>query len=147
MSGAEIWHQVRIKAPAAAVYDALTRTERLAQWWIPDTRGESRVGGTLAFWFSADAAEIVEVVAMEPDRLVRWEPGMGGMSDWRGTQIEFTLAAGGDRTTLQFRHFGWSQPVENFPYYSYSWAVFLASLKDLLETGAGSPFPNRWVDG
>jgi uncharacterized protein YndB with AHSA1/START domain len=51
MANNEIWHRVEIKASPGARYQALTDVKKLAQWWIHDTRGESKTGKTLEFWF------------------------------------------------------------------------------------------------
>jgi hypothetical protein len=88
----------------------------------------------------------MQVKALEPDCRVCWESVESDLSDWAGTEVEFTLAPQEDRQTrLSFRHSGWQNELERFPYYSTSWAVFLMSLKDLLEKGKGHPFPNDWI--
>jgi hypothetical protein len=40
-----------------------------------------------------------------------------------------------------FAHAGWSEPVEFMNHCSTKWAIFLMSLKDLIETGTGAPHP------
>lgn len=142
----EIWHEIRIKAQPSAIYEALTDTGKLAEWWIPDTRGESKVGKVLEFWFDDDACQLMQVASLEPDRLVRWRATDSDLSDWAGTEVEFTLVPQDNRTCVHFRHSGYRDNVEAFAYYSTSWAVFLLSLKALLEKGKGHPFPNGWID-
>jgi uncharacterized protein YndB with AHSA1/START domain len=141
----EIRHEVRIKGRPEAVYQALTDAKKLAQWWIPDTRGESRTGETLEFWVGASACQAMRVTALETNELVRWQAIDSDLSDWAGTEVEFKIFPRGDRTHVQFRHSGWRGDVALFPYYSMSWAVFLISLKALLEKGKGHPFPNEWI--
>jgi uncharacterized protein YndB with AHSA1/START domain len=145
MANTEIRHRLGIKAAPAAIYDALTQTTKLAGWWIPDTRGRSEVGRTLEFWFGSEACQVMEVASLEPGRLVRWRATDGDLSDWAGTEVEFSLTGNGDGTTLDFRHSGYRGDVEAYPYYSTSWAVFLLSLKQFVEDGEGFPFPNRWI--
>ena len=147
MAEAQIWHEVRMKATPAAVYEAITSPRRLAAWWIPDTRGESTVGGELQFWFAPTMSMTMRVVELEPDRLVRWRSVGGPLPDWADTEVEFKIIPQGERIALQLRHHGWREIAEGFPYYSFSWAVYLASLKDLVQTGEGHPFPNRWAGG
>jgi hypothetical protein len=49
-------HQVGIKASPKEIYQFLTETERLAQWWTTDTRGSgAKVGTLLNFGFMATA--------------------------------------------------------------------------------------------
>lgn len=137
----EIWHRVGIKATPAAVYLALTDTGRLAQWWTTDTRGESKVGKTLEFRFGKFTQEM-KVVSLEPNQTVRWKATENGLPDWVGTEIEFSLKPGEDQTYVYFAHVNWTQDGEMFPHYSTRWAMFLMSLKELLETKKGHPSPH-----
>ena len=141
----EIRHEIGIKATPAALYDALTDVKKLGQWWIPDTRGNSKMGKTLEFWFGEASCQVMQVTSLEANRLVRWTPTEKGMSDWLGTEIEFAISPKDDRSILHFRHSKWRDGEGCFAYCSMSWAVFLLSLKELLETGKGHPFPNRWI--
>jgi uncharacterized protein YndB with AHSA1/START domain len=145
MSHKQISHEAPIKAPPADIYAALTDPKLLAKWWIPDTRGESEVGGTLEFWLG-ESCQRMEVIALEPSRLVRWRAPEQGSSDWAQTEIEFDIRSVDDECWVRFRHDGLRSDVEKLPYYSMSWAVFLLSLKELVETGKGFPFPNRWIN-
>ena len=144
MANTEIWHEIGIKASPAAVYRALTEAGELGKWWIPDTRGESAIGNILEFHFD-QSCQRMQIFALEPDRLVRWRPVEKGLSDWADSEIEFEIVPRGDQSALRFRHFGLSHCGEALPYYSTSWAVFMLSLKQLVEDGEGFPFPNRWI--
>jgi hypothetical protein len=48
----------------------------------------------------------------------------------------------GDYTIVLFKHEDWKEPVEFMHHCSTKWAIFLLSLKELVETGKGSPFPD-----
>ena len=41
-----------------------------------------------------------------------------------------------------FKHQGWKEPVEFMHHCSTKWAIYLMSLKSLVETGKGAPDPN-----
>lgn len=142
----EIRHDVPLNASPAAIFEAVTDVKRLAQWWIPDTRGQSAIGTTLEFRFSETGCQLMRVVALSPNEFVRWEATGEDAGDWVGTFVEFRIVQTENQTLLRFRHAGWRGDVERFPYYSFSWAVFLISLKDLLERGKGHPFPNDWIN-
>jgi hypothetical protein len=47
-----------------------------------------------------------------------------------------------DYSILLFKHQDWKEPVEFMHHCSTKWAIFLMSLKSLLETGKGAPAPN-----
>ena len=54
----------------------------------------------------------------------------------------FDLKQDGDWTSVLFKHQGWKEPVEFMHHCSTKWGTFLVSLKSLLETGKGAPYPN-----
>lgn len=145
MSLAQIFHEVPMKASPSAIFAALTDPELLAKWWIPDTRGESRVGGTLEFRIG-EFCQRVTILAVEPDLLVRWAPLDREPADWSNTEIAFEIRPDGEQCWVRLRHAGLQAEMKRLPYYSMSWAVFLLSLKGLIETGEGFPFPNRWIN-
>jgi uncharacterized protein YndB with AHSA1/START domain len=144
MAAQEIRHEVRIKASPVALYEALTDASKLAQWWIPDTRGRSEPGRALEFWFGGHCQEM-RVTALRSNQLVRWQATERGLPDWVGSEIEFAISPKDDRAVVQFRHANWPGNAHGLPYCSMSWAVFLLSLKELLEKGKGFPFPNQWI--
>jgi uncharacterized protein YndB with AHSA1/START domain len=65
-SSPEIRHELGIKASPAAVYEALTEVRKLGQWWIPDTRGESKTGKPLEFWFGNPPARPCRFESSKP---------------------------------------------------------------------------------
>jgi hypothetical protein len=58
-----------------------------------------------------------------------------------GTHVDVRLRASGDVTVVLFTHEGWAEPVEFLHHCSTKWATFLLSLRDLVEEGAGRPWP------
>jgi hypothetical protein len=104
------------------------------------------VGGTLRFRFNgSDGAEIggfdMNVLELHPDKRVLWQV-VGGPDEWLGTKVCFDLKQAGDYSIVLFKHQDWKQPVEFMHHCSTKWAVFLMSLKSLVETGKGAPSPN-----
>jgi uncharacterized protein YndB with AHSA1/START domain len=140
----DILHRVGVKASADAVYQALATREGLAGWWTTNTQGESKVGGTLRFRFSADGREIggfdMRVLELRPAARVLWQV-VDGPAEWVDTTISFELKQEGAYCIVLFRHQGWREPVEFMYHCSTKWAVFLMSLKSLVETGRGNPSP------
>jgi hypothetical protein len=141
----DILHRVGIKAPLNEVYKALATRDGLAAWWTNDTRGDSQVGGTLTFRFSAGGADIggfeMKVLALQPAEQVLWQT-LDGPAEWIGTRISFDLRQEGEYVIVLFKHQGWKEPVEFMHHCSTKWAVFLMSLKSLLETGTAAANPN-----
>ena len=136
----DILHRVGIKASPDDTYKALTTREGLAAWWTNNTQGEGKVGGVLQFRFGAGGFDM-KVLEVDPGARVLWQV-VEGPAEWIGTKVSFDLKKDGDSTIVLFKHQGWKEPVEFMHHCSTKWAVFLLSLKSLLETGKGSPDPN-----
>jgi uncharacterized protein YndB with AHSA1/START domain len=142
---ADILHRVGIKSSVDHVYTALATREGLADWWTNNTQGESKVGELLQFRFSADGSEIggfdMQVLELDPAKRVRWQV-IDGPAEWIDTNISWDLKQEGDYAVILFKHQGWKEPVEFMHHCSTKWAIFLMSLKSLLETGKGAPNPD-----
>ncbi|HEU5220313.1 MAG TPA: SRPBCC domain-containing protein [Gemmatimonadales bacterium] len=142
----DIMHRIGIKAPAARVYEAVATAQGVAGWWTRDTTGTSQLGGTVHVMFRhQDGKEIgkmdFEVTMLEPGREVHWRI-LAGPPEWVGTDVTFQLTQEGDTTILLFGHRNWKEPVEFMAHCSMKWAVFLLSLRELVESGKGKPSPD-----
>jgi uncharacterized protein YndB with AHSA1/START domain len=141
----DILHRVGIKSSPGEVYKALATREGLAAWWTNNTQGESKVGGLLKFRFSAGGSEIggfdMKILELQPAKRVLWQV-VEGPKEWIGTTISFDLKQAGDHAIVLFKHQGWKEPVEFMHHCSTKWAIYLMSLKSLVENRKGSPNPN-----
>jgi uncharacterized protein YndB with AHSA1/START domain len=136
----DILHRVGIKsASPETIYQALTTREGLSNWWTHDTDlGDSDL---IRFRFGENEFIDMKVLERDPGRQVLWQV-VGGPSDWIGTRIRWELRQDGAFTTMLFKHEGWREPSEFMHACSTKWALFLMSLKSLVETGKGAPWPN-----
>jgi uncharacterized protein YndB with AHSA1/START domain len=137
---ADILHRIGIKSPIQDAYKALATREGLAGWWTTNTQGQSTVGGVLEFRFGAGGFDM-KVLELEPGRRVLWEV-VDGPEEWIGTKVRWDLREADDYTIVLLRHEDWREPVEFMHHCSTKWAVFLLSLKQLVETGKGAPDPD-----
>ena len=139
----EINLRIGVKASPETAFAALTEPAKLAQWWTPDTRGSGgKAGDTLEFWFG-DFCEKFDVITLEPSKRVAWKaPQNQGAAEWEGTEVSFTISKDDKQTFIRFRHSGWKENGDFHAHCSTRLAVFLLSLKELLETGKGRPIPN-----
>jgi uncharacterized protein YndB with AHSA1/START domain len=138
---ADILHRIGITSSSPdEVYAALTTLEGLSGWWARDTTGQTAAGGVIAFRFGPGGFDM-KVVELVPGKKVLWEV-VDGPAEWIGTEVSFELSQAGEFTIVLFEHRGWAEPVEFMYHCSTKWAVFLLSLKQLLETGQGSPDPD-----
>lgn len=140
----DILHRVGVKTTSPDdVYAALTTIDGLSGWWTTDTSGKDgdTVGDRVTFRFpSAGGFFDMDVVELEPGKRVRWRVA-DGPAEWIGTTVSFDLRQDGEHTIVLFKHEGWSEPVEFMHHCSTKWATFLMSIKALLETGQGAPYP------
>ena len=141
----DILHRVGIKSWPDKVYKALATRDGLADWWTHDTQGESKVGGLIKFRFHADGKELggfdMKVIELQPARRVLWQV-VDGPEEWIGTKVSFDLKQEGEYSIVLFKHQDWKEPVEFMHHCSTKWAVYLMSLKQLVETGKGAPSPD-----
>lgn len=138
---ADILHRIGIKSSSIdEVYQSLTTRDGLAGWWTNDTQGEGdRVGNILKFRFQGGGFDM-KVVNLIAPTYVGWEV-VEGPEEWVGTTISFELKQEKDYIIVLFKHLNWKEPVEFMHHCSTKWAVFLMSLKLLVETGKGAPNP------
>lgn len=131
----DILHRVGIDARPADVYRALTTLDGLRGWWVSTATGDAALGKSIDFGFCE-----MKVVEANPDSLVRWSCTRGA-DEWVGTEVSFRLEWKDGQTFVLFKHAGWREPVEFMHHCSTKWAVFLLSLVENVETGAGRPAP------
>jgi uncharacterized protein YndB with AHSA1/START domain len=136
----DILHRVELNASPDETYEALTTRDGLAGWWTNDTQGDFGVGGVIQFRFGTRGGFDMKVLELQPAKRVLWQV-VAGPEQWIGTKVRFDLAPKEDFTKVLFSHQGWKEPVEFMHHCSTKWALFLISMKSLLETGSGAPYP------
>ncbi|MCE9597551.1 MAG: SRPBCC domain-containing protein [Spirochaetia bacterium] len=144
-----IYHKIGIRAGASDVIKALTTKAGLAGWWTtevegPFSNGASGVGESIHFGFEQKGAFDMKVQKVAPER-VTWEC-TSGPDEWIGSHIDFDLKSaktsdGAAMTVVYFRHQDWKNENEFTAHCSTKWAIFLLSLRDLIEVGRGQPAP------
>ena len=79
------------------------------------------------------------VEELDPANFVRWKVSN---SAWQGNNIEFSLRADRNDTTLLFAHRGFPRADDGFASATTRWGFYLLSLKRYLQTGKGTPNPD-----
>lgn len=138
----DILHRVGIKSNSPQqTYAALATIDGLSDWWTSETQGTCAVGGEIRFTFGERGFFLIKVLALDPMRRVLWQV-IDGPAEWIGSTIAFDLRQEEGYTILLFKHEGWREPVEFMHHCSTKWAIFLMSLKSLVEIGKGQPYPD-----
>lgn len=138
----DILHALTIKASPADVYAALSTVPGLASWWTSTTSGESAVDKTIDFRFNKHLVQM-RVEELEAGKRVAWQCTQAD-PDWVGTRITFDLTEAKGGTKLIFGHRAWKETNPHFAHCSMKWATFLMSLREVVEKGAGRPFPHDY---
>lgn len=160
---ADIRHTLVIDAPPHLIYQALTTADGLSAWWTPGVQAKPEVGSIAQFPFEAGYVKQMEIVQLKTDESVQWLCVQGD-KEWIGTELGFQLlalnelssatqhqelkgqldqGAEGAKTRLMFMHKDWKEYSPSFAECSYTWAIFLRSLKRYCETGKGKPWPTQ----
>ena len=137
---ADIMHLVRIAAPPERVYEALTTTKGIRNWWTRDAELDCAINGTGTFRFhEGGSVTTVTIKELEPSMRVAWKTLSSFRPEWLGTTIHFDLRAEKGGTVLSFAHRGFEQPDEHYAQTTTGWGLYLLSLQQYMETGSGNP--------
>lgn len=158
-----IRHELLIGTPPEKVYHALTTADGLSAWWTLRAIAVAEEGSIARFPFGEGYYKEMKVVKLEPSTLVQWHC-IAGADEWLTTDISFRLVAVDKRsiqqshpeiigqaeqlvsdnaTLLVFQHDNWKEHTPMFAECSYTWALFLRSLKLYCESGKGTPWPQQ----
>ena len=133
---------IRLQASVSAVFDALTTVTSLGSWWTRAT-GSGEAGGELRFFFDSPTdACVMRVDHADRPTLVEWTvTECAFLPDWVGTRPTFTITpVENDRSELFFRHHGLTPELACIEMCTLGWNSYLASLRQYVESGQGSPF-------
>jgi uncharacterized protein YndB with AHSA1/START domain len=133
-------HEVMIEADPEVVYAALTEQQGLAKWWTDTNTASPEVGSEADFVFEGGQMVFkMKIDELSPGERVAWSAIDSPVPGWPGTTVTYDLTKEETGTKLLFGHRGWPSIDGPFPSINFSWAIYLQSLKDYLETGTGAP--------
>jgi uncharacterized protein YndB with AHSA1/START domain len=142
-----IQNEVRIAAPAAQVYRALSTTEGHRAWWTSDCELGSRLGERAVFRFDRPQGSppgLMEVTfridALEAGRRVALTcVANQNNPEWQDTALTFRLEEQDGTTRVALDHAGFRARTPLYEMCVGGWAHFMGSLKSYVETGVGQP--------
>jgi len=114
---------------------ALTTQNGLAGWWTSKT--EQPEEGVWRFHFGGGYFKDFKIVHQDGNR-VEWKC-IQGAPDWMGTHITFEMIENDGKIMVNFRHSNWKEQNPMFGICNYHWALYMKSLKELVENGKGNP--------
>ena len=124
-------------------------------WWGDDIDGSNdNVGDEFTFRVRDIHYSKIKVIELVPNEKVLWLVldnhfnYVKDQSEWVGTKISFKIASIGDQTEVRFAHLGLVPAFECFDVCSNAWGSLMHdSLRSLIATGTGQPYPNEESDG
>lgn len=131
--------QLHINTTQEEVYKQLVTIDGLRKWWTDQTTGSTELDQSIDFRFGDQYFIQMKVINLEKNTLVQWQC-IQADEDWIGTIVSFNIEENGGKTLLKFTHDRWPTHGDFFAHCSLSWAKYLLSLRQLLETGKGQPF-------
>lgn len=133
---------VRLKAPAARVYKALTDEAELLRWFPDRATVDARPGGAWAFEFDVAGGQVHKAsgrfLALVPNELVRysWTDAMDDDDQvYCNLTVTFRLVADGDETDLYLEEGGYEEGAlydELFGNRTNGWGKMFAGLAEVL---------------
>lgn len=139
----EILHRIGVDAPIGKVYEALTTSHGISSWWTRKVTGAAKGGSEMETRFKNDTLTMkFRIEELTSNALVKWRV-LEGPPEWIGSTIQFAHSANGEETVVLFSHLGWKEIVEYMHHCGTKWGYYMFSLKNLLESGRGTPHPDE----
>jgi uncharacterized protein YndB with AHSA1/START domain len=127
---ATIRHKIRINAPKERVFEALSTTEGIRNWFTPRVDGVVAEGESATFRFPGGE----NFQWKFPQSLLHWEC-IDGPAAAPGTDVTFRIESGTDgQTRLELDHSGWPEGHSAMRSCNTLWGIALWHLKRYAET-------------
>ena len=134
-------HQVGVVGDINTIFRAMHEPEGLDGWWATKTDGKPEIGEVLDLHFSDVVNLSFKIVALHDNSLVCLHCG-SGPGPWQDCDLTFSFKQDKDQVWVGLIHENASVSDDDFLYFNTKWPCYLLSLRDLIETGKGRPYPN-----
>ncbi len=137
---AEVRHRVGIRGDADQIYQCLIQPDRLSGWWASEASGEPKVGAILRLGFSGLAVLCFSIRVLDAPKTFVMEC-VDGPGAWLHSELHFDLHDDGEQVSVTLTHRNAAAQDDDFLYFNTKWPLYLLSLRDLIESGSGRPYP------
>ncbi|TQV88334.1 SRPBCC family protein [Aliikangiella coralliicola] len=138
---AKVKHKVGIEGAIDDVFLTLTTNEGLSGWWASSTDIVAEIGGKIDLTFTDLAILNFEYQDIQVNSKVKLKC-VKGPGPWQNSQLLFELEQVENQVFVTLTHQNDNATEDDFLYFSTKWVCYLLSLKELVETGKGRPYPN-----
>ena len=137
-----IFHNFQIKASPKEVFDAVSQTQHLDNWWTYKSSGKPELNSEYNLNFTDDYDWYCKVVEIKTNASIHFKMTKAD-EDWNPTTFGFDFIPTDNGTQVKFSHINWQRTNDHFKIASFCWAMLLNGLKNYLEKGIIVPFKDR----
>ena len=134
-----IKHLFHINTSREKVFEAISTIKGLSNWWTTQTSGSSAKDGIIRFRFGDMSGPDMKVTEVKPNESISWEC-VASNHGWTGNTITIKLDENDGKTRVRFSHDGWKEQDDFYTICSFSWALYMKSLREFCQTGKGEAF-------
>lgn len=139
----ETRHFIGVNATKEKIFNAISTPQGLQKWWSTNANGIVKEGETLSLIFNELTTLNFKYQEIKPNRKLILTC-FDSFKSWNKTQLVFELEEKEGQIFLTLIHGKINEDdIESLTYFSSKWTIYLLSLKQLLETGKGTPYPNE----
>ena len=138
---ARVKHQVGIVGDINTIFRALHEPKGLDRWWATKTDGKPETGEVLDLHFSDVVTLSFKIVTLRADSLIHLHC-VSGPGPWQDCDLTFSLKQDKDQVWVGLVHENPTASDDEFLYFTTKWPCYLLSLRDMIESGNGRPYPH-----
>ncbi len=138
---AKVRHQVGIDGTIEKVFSTLTTSQGFVGWWASSAKIVPEIGGKIALTFD----NLTTLYFVYQDIIENGKVAIlctEGPGAWQGSELLFELIQASNQVYLTLTHTNETSSEDDFLYFNTKWPCYLLSLKSLVETAKGRPYPN-----
>jgi len=138
-----IYHDFWINVSKEKVFEAVTTSKGLNDWWTLRCSGKPGINEEYNFYFSEEYNWFARISKFKENNEIEFTM-TEATEEWMPTSFGFILSEEKPNvTTVQFYHTNWKEISKEFRVASFCWADLLRQLKHYLEEGIITPFEKR----
>lgn len=138
---ATVRHQIGVAGDINDIYRAMHEPDGLDAWWATKADGNAGKGEVLDLHFSDVVTLSFRIDVLEENKMIRLHC-VAGPGPWQDCELTFSFKQESDQVWVDLIHENNAATDEEFLYFNTKWTCYLLSLRDLIETGKGQPYPN-----
>ena len=138
----DIFHSFPINASPGKVFEGISTSAGLDQWWTEHSEGKPESGSVYSLDFGPGYTWKAAVTKFQLNKYFELQMTEAD-ADWIGTKVGFSLNQKNNFTEVSFYHTGWPENNGHFRTSNYCWAMYLRILKRFIEYGEQVPYGKR----